>query len=241
MGKYEQSLPNFSTDVSIDVSMGLALLLSTHPSPSRRLCSDPWPLFFLGGLFVSFALKAGQVSPALLPDRKDLLSPTNAGRTSFPKSYLASDPALHTNVPGSHPVSFVTWSFGPPVLSPCPLLKWTCPRRSKFYVELFPPLEQRWLSADFLFSTAGELEAGSEKPMKGNWMNILFPPIVTPSFALITLIETNLSHLSPITSHKGKCFVILLELCCCWTHFKVIVLGRQSPLCETGRSEKCNY
>lgn len=84
-------------------------------------------------------------------------------------------------------------------------------------------------------------EADSEKPVKSDWMNILFPPIVTPSFPLITLIETNLSHLSPITSHKGKWYVILSELGCCWTHFKVIVLGCQSPLYVTGRSGKCNY
>lgn len=159
----------------------------------------------------------------------------------FPKSYLESDPALHTKVPTCHSVSFVTWSFSVPVLPSCSLPKRTCPKRLKFYVKLFPSLDQRWFSTDFLFSTAGEPEAGSEKPVKGNWMNILFPPIVTPSFPLITLIETNLSHLSPITSHKGKWYVILLELGCCWTHFKVIVLGCQSPLCETGRSGKCNY
>lgn len=155
----------------------------------------------------------------------------------FPKSYLRSDPALHTIILGSHLFSFVTRAFSTPVSSPWPLPKWTCPRCLMFYVELFSPQEQRWFSADFLFSITGEPEAGSEKPLKGNWMNILFPPIVTPSFPLITLIETNLSHLSPITSHKGKWYVILLELGCCWTHFKVIVLGCQSPLWDWEKRE----
>lgn len=63
----------------------LALLLSTHPSPFRRLYSDPQPFLFLGGL-CCLCFKAGQVSSALLPGEKDLLSPTNAdGTSSLPK------------------------------------------------------------------------------------------------------------------------------------------------------------
>lgn len=60
----------------------LTLLLSPHPSPSTRQSLEPW----LGGLFASFALKAGQVLPALLPGRKDHLSHKYTGEaSSLPK------------------------------------------------------------------------------------------------------------------------------------------------------------
>lgn len=185
-----------------------ALFRSLTPSlPERTLC-----------LLSLKTRPAGQVSSALLPDRKVLQMQVE--HPPFPKSQLGSDPALHTNARRSHPISSVTWSLNHPTLSLCPSPEWTCPRCLKFYVELLPPLEQGWFSADFPFRTSGKTEAGSKKPVKGNWMNILFLPIVTPSFPLITLIETNLSHLSPITSHKGKWYVIPLKLGCCWTHLR---------------------